>query len=85
MWKTCCVEKAIPLKQGLKPLTATDTEEGYDVEKAIPLKQGLKPEIPQRRKKWNISRKGNSIKTRIETKINSKKPQLCRESKRQFH
>ena len=38
-----------------------------DVEKAIPLKQGLKQKIKDMNKRIEEGRKGNSIKTRIET------------------
>jgi len=37
------VEKAIPLKQGLKLTSYPPALSGGVVEKAIPLKQGLKP------------------------------------------
>jgi len=39
----------------------------YMVEKAIPLKQGLKPSSHVSTTMTLIGRKGNSIKTRIET------------------
>jgi len=62
------VEKAIPLKQGLKLRNIIKHENRHPgVEKAIPLKQGLKHEYRVGLTDIVKGRKGNSIKTRIET------------------
>jgi len=62
------VEKAIPLKQGLKHFRNQALSRRAGVEKAIPLKQGLKQELTGSfGEGFDRGRKGNSIKTRIET------------------
>ena len=68
------VAEVVPLKQGLKRVYNSTGGEGVSlVAEVVPLKQGLKRSFPYRRSMAEWGCRGSSIKTRIETPVQSRK------------